>query len=138
MEGLPHLVPWKKVERWKCVHCGFCCSEYDIPVTLEEEERLRKYGNVFKKGKIGLYLRKKKGKCVFRGKSGCRIYDERPMACRRYPFYVKQQGDDDSLFIHEGETCHVFLDARCRGLGKGDGVEEEIRKVLRDLMNVFS
>ena len=136
MEELPRLIPWRKAERWACVHCGFCCSEYDIPVTLEEEERLRKYGRVFRKGKIGLYLKKKKGKCAFRGKNGCRIYDERPVACRKYPFFIKKQGGEDSLFIYGGKVYHVFLDARCRGLGKGDDVEGEIRKVLRDLKNV--
>jgi hypothetical protein len=133
MEGSPQPVPWRKIKRWMCIHCGFCCSEYDVPVTLNDEVRLRKYGNVFKRGKIGLYLRKKKGKCVFRGKGGCKIYDERPMACKKYPFYIMRQGDQDSLFIYNGKVYHVFLDARCSGLGKGDDVEEEIRKLLRDL-----
>jgi hypothetical protein len=135
VEGLPNLIPWKKVRGWSCIHCGFCCSEYDIPVTLEEEERLKKYGNVFKRGKIGLYLRKKRGTCVFRSKIGCRIYKDRPMACRKYPFYVKQQGNEDSLFIHDGMEHHVFLDARCSGLGRGDDIEEEIKKVLQVLKN---
>ncbi|AEA46648.1 YkgJ family cysteine cluster protein [Archaeoglobus veneficus] len=112
-----NLIPWKKIESWACVHCGKCCSSYDIPVTFEEEERLKKYGNVFKKAKIGLYLRKKKGKCVFwRKNRGCTIYAERPKACRSYPFYVRKEGEEDAYF----DGFFIYIDAECRGINKGD------------------
>jgi len=130
VEGAPQLLPWTKVERWACIHCGFCCSEYDIPVTPDEERRLRKYGNVFKRSKIGVYLGKKRGMCVFRGDDRCRIYDERPMACRKYPFYIKQKGDEDSLYVYNGKVHHIFLDSKCKGLGRGCEIEEQIRQIL--------
>lgn len=51
-----NLLPWRRVKR--CIRCGKCCSSLDVPLTYEEEERLRKYGDVFRRGKIGVYLRK--------------------------------------------------------------------------------
>ena len=116
MEGVSTLIPWRRVKGWACVHCGRCCSTYDIPVTFEDELRLRKFGSVFRKGKVGLYLKKKKGTCVFWRKGRCKIYDERPTACKLYPFYVKKWGKEEARF----NGYYVYVDSKCGGINKGD------------------
>jgi len=108
------LIPWRELKGWNCIHCGRCCRSYDVPLTPEDEERLKKYGSVFRKGRVGLYLKKKKGKCVFR-RDKCRIYTERPVACRLYPFYVRFECSKDAYF----NGYYVYIDAECRGVDKG-------------------
>jgi len=110
MIELESLIPWRRVRGWKCVRCGFCCSTYDIPVSIDEEVRLRKYGNVFRKGKLGLYLKRKKGVCIFKAKWGCKIYDERPLACVLYPFYIRNTGEEEAKFTYNGVVYFVYLD----------------------------
>ncbi len=126
------LVPWKSVSGWRCVRCGKCCSELDVPVSDEEENRLKKYGNVFRRGKIGVYIKKVNGRCVFLRNNQCAIYDERPKACRRYPFYFRKKGDENALFIFKGKRFYVYVDADCKGLGMEGDVEEEIKRILDD------
>jgi Fe-S-cluster containining protein len=128
------LVPWRKVERWVCVRCGQCCNTLDVPVTFEEEDRLRrKYGNVFKRGKIGLYLKKKNGRCIFFKNGVCKIYDDRPIACRKYPFYFRSSGEDSALFEYNGLKIYVYVDKNCKGFGKGRSVEEVIKDILSQI-----
>ncbi|WP_457591067.1 YkgJ family cysteine cluster protein [Geoglobus sp.] len=124
------LVPYRRYERWACIHCGFCCSEYDVSLGYEDEKRLRRFGNVFHHGKIGVYLKKKNGKCVFR-KNRCKAYRFRPNACRKYPFYFRNEGSEESRFEFGGKVLHVFVDPKCRGLGKGERVENAILRILR-------
>jgi len=92
------LVPWRKVEAWKCLRCGKCCTKLDVMVTPDEERRLEKYGDVFERGRVLVYLRKVKGRCIFLENGNCAIYPERPMACVKYPFYFKSKGDAESRF----------------------------------------
>ncbi|AKG91983.1 putative Fe-S-cluster oxidoreductase [Geoglobus ahangari] len=126
------LVPFRRYERWRCTHCGFCCEEYDVSLGYEDEKRLRRFGNVFRYGKIGVYLRKKNGRCIFR-KDKCRIYRFRPIACRKYPFYFREEGGEDSKFEFMGRTVHVFVDPRCSGLGDGERIEEVISRILKQV-----
>lgn len=125
------LVPYRVFDRWSCIHCGYCCSEYDVPVSYEDERSLKKFGNIFMKGKIGVYLKKRNGKCIFR-KSNCKIYRFRPIACRKYPFYIRKNGNKDSLFIYNGKEYHIFVDRDCRGLGKGEKIEKAILTLLKN------
>ncbi len=129
------LIPWRRVKRWSCVRCGKCCSFLDVPLTYEEEGRLRKYGDVFRKGRIGVYLRrypKKDGCCIFfDGK--CKIYHERPEACRRYPFYLREKGEDEALYHYESGNVYVYIDRSCSGVGLGEKVEKVIQRLLKDL-----
>lgn len=128
-----NLVPWREVEKWKCIHCGKCCSNLDVPVTYEDEKRLKKYGDVFTKGKIGLYLKKVRGECIFFRDGRCKIYSERPEACRRYPFYFRDSGDDSALFSVREVKIYVYVDLECNGVGSGKDVEKVIGEILKCL-----
>ncbi len=121
-----NLIPWRLARRWTCVRCGWCCCSYDVPVTFDDERRLRKYGDVFWRGKVGLYLKRIDGKCVFYDNGKCLIYDERPIACRRYPFYFRRNGEELARF----GDIYVYVDANCRGVGKGRRIEEVLKELF--------
>ena len=121
-----NLIPWRIARRWRCVRCGWCCCNYDVPITFEDEERLRKFGDVFWHGKVGVYLKRIDGKCIFYRDGECLIYEDRPIACRMYPFYIRRQGDELAKF---GDV-YVYLDRNCRGIGKGSKIEEVLNLLL--------
>ncbi len=129
-----NLIPWRRVRRWECTHCGYCCEEYDVPLTFEEEEKLRKFGGVFAKGKIGVYLKKMGGTCIFRRNGRCAIYDFRPIACVRYPFFFREDGCEEAKFVFDNREFFVYLDKNCRGIGRGKRVEEEIKRVIERVL----
>ncbi|WP_290597996.1 MULTISPECIES: YkgJ family cysteine cluster protein [unclassified Archaeoglobus] len=109
------LIPWRRVGNWKCIRCGKCCKELDVMVTSEEENRLRKFGDIFRRGKVLVYLKRVDGKCVFFRSGICAIYLERPMACVKYPFYFKSTGEEESYFA----GVHVYVDSNCPGVVLG-------------------
>ena len=127
------LIPWRAVKKWRCVHCGYCCKEYDVPLSFEEEERLKVYGDVFTRGKLGVYL-KKDGTCVFRKNGKCAIYEIRPKACEKYPFFFREKGEKDAEFEFQGKKIFVYVDKNCKGIGKGEDVRREIEKILRKIL----
>lgn len=131
MIELENLIPWRRVRGWKCVRCGFCCSTYDVPVSIDEEARLGKYGNVFRKGKLGVYLKRKEGSCIFKAKWGCKIYDERPLACVLYPFYIRNTGEEEAKFTYNGVDYFVYLDKNCRGINQEGEMTNCVKYVIK-------
>ena len=130
------LIPWRKVRKLTCVHCGYCCEEYDVPVTFEEEERLKVFGDVFSRGKLGVYLKKVNGKCIFRRRKRCSIYELRPMACVRYPFFVRESGCEEAKLLLDGRELFVYVDGRCKGIGRGSKIEDVLKNVIRRVLLV--
>lgn len=123
------LIPWREVRDWKCIRCGKCCRELDVMVTPEEEARLSRYGEVFNRGKILVYLKKIDGSCVFFKSGVCMIYPKRPMACVKYPFYFKSSGEERSRFA----GVHVYIDSACPGVVFGNP-SESLVSVIRELL----
>ena len=64
-----------------------------LPVSLKRKEWL---------------LKQKKGKCIYRGKDGCEIYDKRPFECRLYP-YIFDFGDP-YLVVLDDRFCKQYED----------------------------
>ncbi len=131
------LIPWKRVKRWECVRCGKCCRTLDVSLGFEEEELFK---NFVVYGKIGVYLKRINGRCIFYSEKNreCTVYPIRPRACRLYPFYVrkavrKAERCDES---HEAEYCgvYVFLHRECSGLGKGRPLEELLPKIISEAL----
>ncbi len=131
-----NLIPWRYIDRWECLRCGKCCRELDVPVTLDEEKRLRKFGDVFSKKKIGVYLKKVGGCCIFLEGNRCRIYDLRPEACRRYPFYFRSKGCSDAKIVVGERVIFVYIDPACPGLGSGRKVVDTIFELLSEKLIV--
>jgi Fe-S-cluster containining protein len=124
------LIPWRLVKRWECIRCGWCCRNLDVHVTVYDEERLKKYGDVFWYGKIGVYLKKVNGACIFYD-GLCKIYPERPRACIFYPFYFLKRGEEIAKF----GKYYVYVDRNCRGIGRGRRIEEVLKELVRIKQN---
>jgi hypothetical protein len=134
---MENLIPWRIVRRWECKHCGMCCSELDVPLTEKDELLLKEFWNISWKSKLGVYLKKRDGKCIFYD-GGCKIYSIRPIACRKYPFYLREKGCELSEYGINGKKVHVFLDKFCSGIGCGKDVQSEIERVISELKAISS
>ena len=83
-------------ERFHCQQCGLCCFTPGAGLLLEKEDFDRIAGKIGKKRLERLARFDKaqnawilKQPCPFysRAKRGCKIYDIRPMTCRKYPLH---------------------------------------------------
>ncbi|MEM2974297.1 MAG: YkgJ family cysteine cluster protein [Candidatus Micrarchaeia archaeon] len=112
--GQAPKVKFFKNVKFKCTRCGtFCCHLGAPEFTVEDFDMLKKrFGN-----DLDRYIEKREIKsrqedyllpysfksvngseCIFlrwnsKGKSGCRIYNIRPLLCRTFPFFFEQKGD---------------------------------------------
>lgn len=63
-------------------------------------------------------MRKKpNGECVFLDGNTCTIYENRPLVCRFYPFYLVRTDEEDFQFGVTREPC--------QGLGEGEPKSKE-------------
>ncbi|EEB73901.1 YkgJ family cysteine cluster protein [Thermococcus sp. AM4] len=127
--------------KFKCVeNCGRCCYELEIPLRDEDVEAIEELGysawefvdyeKMFYRGDkfLGYALKKRPfdGGCVFLDPETkkCRIYPNRPMACRLYPF----------VFIKHGAKMEVYIkeDSFCPGINHPDGEPVDGSFLLRE------
>jgi Fe-S-cluster containining protein len=109
---------------WSCNDCGNCCSDIDrrtrmILLLPEDIQRIEKIGKTdfyedWDEGNFTGIMCKKDGVCVFYTGEGCKIYDERALLCRMYPFWLEKQG---SVFV-------FGIDNDCSGVGRGEHLDE--------------
>ncbi len=116
--------------RFKCNLCGICCG--DTPqkarhvlllnseaekIATEIKQPLSVFANSIKgKGPYAFEIRKnEEGKCQFLEKTKCKIYDNRPLICRFYPFQLE---------ITENRTATFKATAECPGLFKNENERE--------------
>ncbi|MFP3951635.1 MAG: YkgJ family cysteine cluster protein [Candidatus Bathyarchaeia archaeon] len=123
--------------RWRCTNCGACCrnpEDRDRRILLlpTDISRLRGviesefYNTVEGREPFVAEMVKSDGKCVFLGADGCEIYDNRPLICRTYPFWIERI---DQSFIFR-------VDEDCPGLGKGERLGERFfRKLLKECLS---
>ncbi len=118
---------------WGCVRCGACCGDVDkrqrmIRLLDKDMDRIDEvtdedYCMDWDEGSFSGLMLKNDGKCIFLGDDGCRIYDNRALLCRMYPFWLER---------HEG--LFVFgVDVDCPGQGKGELLGEDF---FRDLLKM--
>lgn len=81
-------------QHFDCIHCAKCCKEAPPLITREDINRISKRLNISRKAFINKFLLEdingensfKQVPCVFLDKDQkCTIYEDRPLACRRYP-----------------------------------------------------
>ncbi|MCX8205304.1 MAG: YkgJ family cysteine cluster protein [Candidatus Nezhaarchaeota archaeon] len=84
---------------FKCLKCGACCINTEMPLTRGDARRLEGLGyrvEEFAELRRGLLrLRNVDGHCFFYDPSSrrCKVYSHRPEGCRLYPFiYVEGLG----------------------------------------------
>ena len=105
------------LQNWDCHMCGTCCTDYVVPVSAEEKDRISKQGwqelpefkgvPLFKRyspwwqfWKKRYRLNQREGhRCVFLDEKGlCRIHakfglEAKPFPCRLYPYILVPFGD---------------------------------------------
>ena len=128
--------PWYKDGlRFKCTHCGNCCTGEPGYVWVDEAEieAIARYRTEPAEQVIGLYTRvakqgrslreKENGDCVFYDRAaGCTIYPVRPRQCRTWPFWQTNVETPQAW----QKTCEI-----CPGSGKGDLISaDEITRRL--------
>ncbi len=86
----------------RCLRCGVCCTETEMPISKEDITRLEKKGypkKFFTRFDKAGYakLRNRQGYCVFYNveKHRCAVYRARPSGCRVYPVVY----DEDSGIV---------------------------------------
>jgi Fe-S-cluster containining protein len=115
---------------WMCTRCGRCCMDaegWDRRVLLLEKDvtRLEEAGEQdfheqTDEGRFIAVMKKDDGRCVFLSENSCMVYENRPLLCRMYPFYVERQGD---VYI-------LGVDPGCPGVGGGEALAEEFFRGL--------
>ena len=118
--------------KFKCLPgCALCCSEYKVPLTKYDSERLKKtqkavspdYKALKDQGDgsiIGFINDDRIKGCAYLSEDKtCSIYADRPLYCRTFPFIR------DSYFKLE-----MSVDYSCPGVGCGDQIKEEAIKEI--------
>ena len=117
---------YPKGVRWGCKKCGACCRDAShrprnvllLPTDVKRLEEAGEREFTFEvKGKKPFVaeMRKVGGACIYLTREGCRVYQDRALLCRMYPFGVER----------EGRSLEVRVDTRCPGLGHGGELKEE-------------
>ena len=103
----------------RCLRCGVCCRETEMPLSTEDIERIERKGfskEFFVQFRDGYaILRNLNNYCVFYDVENqrCAVYHSRPLGCRLYPVvYDEQKG--------------IIVDEIC--LAKGKGKKEKIAR----------
>ncbi|RLG22951.1 hypothetical protein DRN72_00370 [Methanosarcinales archaeon] len=124
-----------EIPDWKCVGCGECCvgEENFVRVFYTEAKRLSEVMGVdvhdiiepnpqtISGVHLGWILRREDNKCIFfdGGRGRCRIYQNRPIVCRTYPFMLDFEEGRIALRVFE-----------CRGLGNRNSTSPHSLKRL--------
>jgi uncharacterized protein len=121
---------------FQCLRCGECCTGQDNSVVVfpfeirnisaRTEEPWQEVAQPPCTGEwdcqgnfhtLEWRINKREGSCrYYQEQAGCRIYEDRPMLCSTYPFYI----DEGRLKASE-----------CRGLGKNISREEALELASR-------
>ncbi len=129
-----------KFLRFRCTHCGNCCTDTIVPVTHHDLKRLSK-GTGLKAERfcafykaddfddggeglgwvelaegrrvLGLKKQDKADACFFFKDERCSVYEHRPITCRVYPFQLdfNRQGQVTRMSINDAVECPYELDS---------------------------
>jgi Fe-S-cluster containining protein len=115
---------------YDCVRCGACCRDVDkrermIRLLYKDIQRIEEvtdeeFYEEWDEGSFEGLMLKNHGKCVFLTGGGCRVYDERALLCRMYPFWLERQ---DDVFV-------FGVDPDCPGQGEGRLLDERFFREL--------
>ena len=129
---------WEKYLNFRCTCCGNCCREPIVLITDEDIKRIQKFTGQSADEIAAFYppseiewgldnpgwikldsgwnimglIRKRDG-CQYLGEDDlCQIYEHRPVTCRRYPFDVEFDSNEELslLGINDSVECPYELD----------------------------
>lgn len=160
----------KKYVYFRCHHCGHCCTDviccptpYDV-IQIVKTTKLhpKKFLSFVKEGEItGVYksdptwlkigkekymmtLKRTKKGCYFRDsvKKVCKIYENRPLLCRLFPFKLRQNRDGEvhSFSLHRDVGCPKHRDGKVdvAELAKLWEMEKENQEDYKNLVAYFN
>jgi len=85
--------------------------EYRVPLRFYEYLKLRSTGFVEERG-TRFYIKKIGKKCPFQVGRLCSLQGTiKPLACKLYPFKIREKGEEEAEFEYKGETFYVYVDA---------------------------
>lgn len=113
-----HIVLYPKV-LWQCQRCAMCCTDTEshvrkIKLLLSETEAISETTGMkkdeFAKNMnisrlFSIEMLKVDGKCTFLEKQLCGIYDNRPLTCFYYPFFLTRVNQNLLRFNLTSENC---------------------------------
>ncbi len=112
--------------RWQCTRCHTCCGDtkqHTRHVRMLDSEvknissltGLNLQSFCVKIDNTGPYrfemLKQTSGDCMFLKEDSCTIYNQRPLTCKFYPFYLEEHSTGNIVFNLTSE--------KCPGLGRG-------------------
>ena len=143
----PKPVPWSQIHSWDCDACGECCRWFDVPVTIHEYVKICQAHGLgfiyFRRGEAWLKLQVGK-RCIFsaprNGRWLCSLQEEKPLACRNWPFRVTKQpisASSDAAKYECGEwSCYVYADPRCPTIVHGKPTPDFADKVVGEFIQI--
>lgn len=122
--------------RWQCQRCAMCCADAprhsrNIRLLPSESTTISKVTGMkldeFSTATTGssVYDRemlKEDGRCFFLNGKSCTIYDDRPLTCIFYPFFLYQNSLNHIEFCMTTESCP--------GLGVGRTLDRDYYETL--------
>ncbi len=129
-------VPWRRVFSWHCSACGECCLKYKPKLTFYEYLKLKHTGFVEERANR-YYIRKVNGKCPFQEGRLCTLQENKPLACKVFPFLVKKNAKDElALYEYEGEEFYVYVATDCRNTVLAKKPTERLEKLVREAVEL--
>jgi len=130
---------WKKLLSFRCTCCGNCCREPIVLVTDADIRRVIRHTGQQASQVVAFYkpkdiewstknpgwirfgsskrimgLQRTEEGCKYLGDDDlCSIYEHRPITCRRYPFDIDFNEDDEIVLLHISDSvseCPYELD----------------------------
>jgi len=140
-------VPWRFVQDWNCIACGFCCKGYDVVLDFPEWLTIVKtYGVGFTEPSISRFFLKRKddGTCVFLcdsyGRWLCALQHAKPIACKLWPFKVsdkpKYGRPNEAVYSYGEKKLYVYVDPSCAGLQLGNPASGFLNETLVEFVDL--
>jgi Fe-S-cluster containining protein len=144
---VPRLLPWRSVSDWRCLACGECCKDFEIPLRIDEYARITGiYGfDVVRLGLGRAYLKKTRDhRCAFQRFSLdrwlCGLLNDKPLVCKLWPFAIlknpKHGKDENAIYHYRGRKFYVYVHPSCRGLLLGNPLPHLKTKVIPEAIKL--
>ena len=141
-------LPWRAIHDWICNNCGLCCM-FNVPLQTKEWIQITRQfgynGIMMNPSNFQICLSKDKNKrCVFQmyysGRWICGIQNNKPLACKTYPFQVLSKPEhgsgSEALLSFKGHDLYIYVDEHCLGLRFGKPSDNFIKTTLREFVEI--
>ena len=128
-----------------------CCKNLTLPLTpydvfrlrqslgLSSSEFLQRYTTWHVGYATGLpvvVLKSDSGKCPFVSNEGCRVYPNRPSACRLYPLVRVKVGDEEYYYLLKEEFCLGFNETKEWSVE--EWIDDQGARIYNEMNDIFA